>query len=337
MTPRIKELLSRYINDECSQEEAAELLHWYDAFEDHPEPYSTFDAETRHQLQTKLLQNIKSGIAQKEERWHRRTPVRKILLYALSGAAAVILLVVGLQWLKTEKKARSRNLAPEEELIVSNQGHCIYKRRLSDGSVAWLSPDARITYIHNSKKGTREVHMTGDVFFEIAPDQAHPFYVYSGRMLTRVLGTSFRIKTSSGDHTARIDVMSGKVAVSLLNTTATQMPLRQTASDSLLLTASQAATLLDEQLDIHHTGADKEMTIWQKREIHFDNASLQQVVTVLNEKFGAHIVFGDNNLKNYRLNADFSGQHLPDILDMMKKSLNIRYELNGNEMKLLSR
>jgi ferric-dicitrate binding protein FerR (iron transport regulator) len=335
MTSRIKELLSRYINDECSQEEAAELLRWYDTFKDHSEPYSAFDGETRDQLQYKLLQNIKSGIALKEGKRRRLIATGKILQYACSGAAAAVLLLAGILWLKTENKTRSGKQVPGEELIVSNQGHCIYKRQLPDGSVVWLSPDARITYMR--KKETREVQMTGDVFFEIAPDQTSPFYVYSGRMLTRVLGTSFRIKTNSGDHTARIDVMSGKVAVSLLNNiTATQMIRHPAAKEPLLLTASQAATLQDDQLDINDAGTSKEMAIWQKQKIHFDNASLQEVLKALNEKFGAHIVFGDDNLKVYRLNADFSGQHLPDILDMMKKSLNIRYEINGSEMKLLS-
>lgn len=55
--------------------------------------------------------------------------------------------------------------------------------------------------------------MEGEVFFEVKKDPARPFLVYAGEVVTKVLGTSFTVKTKAGGQEVEVSVRIGKVAV----------------------------------------------------------------------------------------------------------------------------
>src|SRR3546814_8870970 len=57
----------------------------------------------------------------------------------------------------------------------------------------------------------------GEAFFEVTPDASSPFVVYSGDLVTRVVGTSFNIKAYRDGTTDEVSVFTGKVSVSLPN------------------------------------------------------------------------------------------------------------------------
>ncbi|MNT91264.1 hypothetical protein D3C72_2323320 [compost metagenome] len=42
----------------------------------------------------------------------------------------------------------------------------------------------------------------------------------------------------------------------------------------------------------------------------------------------------DESLLNYSLTADFTDQSLPAILEMLEKSLNLKYEIDDNQIIL---
>jgi len=84
---------------------------------------------------------------------------------------------------------------------------------LPDGSSVLLHPKSSIKYSRIAG-GSREVRLTGKAFFEVAKDPACPFLVYSGEMVTKVIGTSFTITAYSSDADFSVAVKTGKVAVS---------------------------------------------------------------------------------------------------------------------------
>jgi transmembrane sensor len=58
---------------------------------------------------------------------------------------------------------------------------------------------------------------------------------------------------------------------------------------------------------------------------------------ILNKKFGVNISTADKSLSNFVLNADFTDQNLPAILEMMGKSLELTYEFNDTGITLKSK
>ena len=85
---------------------------------------------------------------------------------------------------------------------------------LPDGSTAWLAQGTKLYYSPRfSANGRREVYLDGEAFFTIKKDAVRPFYVYTGRVITKVLGTSFRVRAWPSDPRTTVIVRTGKVSV----------------------------------------------------------------------------------------------------------------------------
>ncbi len=95
---------------------------------------------------------------------------------------------------------------------VENTSGSVQKVALADGSVVSLEPGSTLRYPEHF--GTqREVYLTGEAFFNVFRDEKHPFLVYAEDVVTRVLGTSFRVKAYGQGKEVRVAVTSGKVSV----------------------------------------------------------------------------------------------------------------------------
>jgi transmembrane sensor len=322
------ELLHKYLDGECTPEEAFMLYQWYDTFEKQDDPLEGMSPVEQEALKMLMLRNFKNSVltaaADDVSPVRRRTVVK--LIYTLSGIAAVLLLVWGGLSL-TQKKSDSLNgifTTATQQMEVSNLTNSIYKQILSDGSIVWLSPKSKLRYPKKFIGAYRQVKMTGEAFFEVTKDHAHPFIIYSGGVITRVWGTSFRIRAQ--DAATEVSVVTGKVSV--------KIPDHDESEVILLPTQKVTYQQLNKSLKRDVEKARSAMRIWQKTTIAFDNVPLSTVLNTLDKQFGMHIYTDDKELGKYLLNADFTGQNLPAILDMLENSLNVSYTMDDTDIIL---
>ncbi|HZK64808.1 MAG TPA: FecR family protein, partial [Puia sp.] len=66
-----------------------------------------------------------------------------------------------------------------------------YQLILADGSRVWLNAASSIRFPTSFSGAERRVEITGEAYFEIAPDKEKPFIVQSGQAEVSVLGTHF--------------------------------------------------------------------------------------------------------------------------------------------------
>lgn len=140
---------------------------------------------------------------------HEERPVRRLqwLRYA---AAIIIVLSVGLWYFQRTDNAIALEQTVSKDLVTArNNSTALQTIYLVDGSRITLNPQSTVRYSRALTNDERVVHLEGEAFFEVAKDAARPFYVYSGDIVTKVLGTSFRVVSDK-----LVAVKSGKVAVS---------------------------------------------------------------------------------------------------------------------------
>lgn len=136
---------------------------------------------------------------------------KRLTLFRWPVAAALLCALSILIYQATDRH-RANTLAKAGQININNLTGLITKNTLPDGSIVWLNPMAILSYPAKFGK-IREVAMRGEAFFEVAKDHAHPFIVTSGKVLTKVWGTSFRIRAMSGDSSTQVSVLTGKVSV----------------------------------------------------------------------------------------------------------------------------
>jgi transmembrane sensor len=114
----------------------------------------------------------------------------------------------------TEKRVTRRENTTDV-FLITKRNNTIKEMTilLEDGSIATLKKGSTLQFPAKFSGRTRQVLLTGEAFFDVAKNADKPFLVFANETVTRVLGTSFRIKAIEGDNTIMVVVKTGKVSV----------------------------------------------------------------------------------------------------------------------------
>ncbi|RYG02412.1 MAG: DUF4974 domain-containing protein [Chitinophagaceae bacterium] len=82
---------------------------------------------------------------------------------------------------------------------------------LPDGSKIWLNAESSIKFPTRFAGNTRQVEISGEVYFEVAPDKTKPFVVNIGKSSVNVLGTHFNVMAYSSEVFLETTLLEGKV------------------------------------------------------------------------------------------------------------------------------
>ncbi len=165
---------------------------------------------------------------------------------------------------------------------------------LPDGSMVLLNSNSRLEYPASFGDTAREVVLSGEAYFDIVHLSGRPFLVRTGKLTTRVLGTTFNIRAYPRDKAIEVTVTSGKVQV-----------LKENSSVGLLTDNQQmrydkgSENCLRQKVDV------KPLVAWKPEEVSFDDITLEEAAGRLKEWFGVSVSFINPALKDCRVTATF--------------------------------
>ncbi|WP_126243945.1 FecR family protein [Chitinophaga rhizosphaerae] len=87
-----------------------------------------------------------------------------------------------------------------------------YRVKMPDGSTIWVNAASTLRFPADFGESGRTVELTGEAFFDVAPDPEKPFVVRSGGGEVTVLGTTFNVKTYKPGE-GRVSLLTGAVKV----------------------------------------------------------------------------------------------------------------------------
>lgn len=211
---------------------------------------------------------------------------------------------------------------------------------LPDGSRIVLEPRSSVFYSLNTFAVRREVYVEGEAFFDIAKNPLKPFYVYYDDLVTKVLGTSFSIRTNSVSGNIEVEVLTGKVQV-YENEAIVQ---RGQKNMSLIITPNQKAIYKISRHFFETTLVDSPVVIAPARpgpasgkeamalDFVFENVQLSQVLKELETVYGIEIVVSNEDIYQCVFSGDVSRQNLYDKLKIICLATNADYEINGTRI-----
>lgn len=197
---------------------------------------------------------------------------------------------------------------------------------LSDGSVVILNKGSHLNYPEKFGSEIREVHLNGEAYFDIKHDQKRPFLVHTGKLVTKVLGTAFNVKTGADENLIEVTVSRGKVAVSdPKKTLAVLLPNEKISYDS------KASAFRKEHTDATVT------TLWKEEDLVLDNISLEEAVRKIEERYHASIIMENEQIKNCKFTAYFlNTTSLDQIIQVISKINHLNYNHNQKGVYTLS-
>lgn len=225
-------------------------------------------------------------------------------------AAAIVVVLAGTYlWFTSKRDNIIYETAVNEQKQVT----------LPDGSTIQLSADTRIEVGKDYNQHDRKLlFKKGKAFFEVAHIKELPFIVDMGTSNIRDIGTSFTVQSTNDS--ISVSVKSGAVEfISKINKERKEL----IAGMSLKFRPSTAVLMIDST------------NVIKKDQLHFENTSLSDVVARLQEVYGNKIILTDSSLMNKKFTAVLDGQSIEEVLYILTKSLNIRYNNKGGVYYLL--
>jgi transmembrane sensor len=277
----------------------------------------------------------------------RRHKGRRVSLYRVSWwAAAAVLVVAGLVLSRRERVGTapigsgaigpvssvpghqgppSLPAPPDSLLEASDPGPGQKLFHLDEGSTVTLSPGAVLRYAGHPAPGAPiDVYLSGEALFNVAPHANRPFRVYTQELVTKVLGTRFRINAPHTGGEFRVTVLSGKVSVSpRAGDTATNQ-------DGVVLTPNEELVYGRVHQAFRKMLVDTPVvvdTAVARPGFVYDNRPVIEVLEELHNAFGIDIVYDAETLKNCRISADLSDESIYRKLDLICKALDAKYEV----------
>jgi transmembrane sensor len=335
------ELLEKYINGECTADEVAIVKKWYRSFEHDHDYVSDISLDEEKQLEDHIYTVILNRIdinGWEEIKVKRSTYSILKKWYTLAGAAAVILFVTVITLLNSQKVKTmlAADPGPQQMVSVTNNSGQIYKTTLSDNSSVWLYPLSKLTYPKVFSAKSRQVSISGECFFEVTKNPERPFIINSRSIITKVWGTSFLVNDNEQLNSAEVSVLTGKVSVSIKNAHNGEHTSLKLEKDEVMIYPHQKIIyLIDQHIFKPETiGEEPALQIYKRVNLSFDNKPLSEIIPVLNTTYHVHIKVTNEKLNRYILNADLAGFNLPEVLEALKKSLNVSYQVKSNSIEL---
>lgn len=96
--------------------------------------------------------------------------------------------------------------------LVTLKGEKSYLQ-LPDGTKVWLNSCTTIQYAEDYGRSNRNIHLSGEAYFEVARNEKKPFIVKANGIDVKALGTAFNISAYPEDTQLITTLFSGKVAV----------------------------------------------------------------------------------------------------------------------------
>ena len=196
-----------------------------------------------------------------------------------------------------------------------------YQLALSDGSKVWLNSMTEFRFPVAFTGEERKVYLTGEAYFEVAPNSKHPFIVVTEEgMEVKVYGTEFNMNTYQHGVVQTV-LVSGKVGIRV-NATGKEVMLapRQMAEYS-----EKTGMVRVEDTDPYRYIA------WKDGEFVFERETIEEIMERLGRWYDVKVFYENESLKQKRFTGVISRyEDIEQVLRLIVGPATLRFEVKGN-------
>ncbi|MCG6191006.1 FecR family protein [Maribellus maritimus] len=197
---------------------------------------------------------------------------------------------------------------------------------LPDSTEVWLNSESQLNYPENfERQENRLVTLTGQAYFKVYHDAAHPFIVQTSQIDIRVLGTSFDVSAYPNEQTISSTLEEGSIA--LYNKTGNQL--------EKLVPGEQAVFNITNSTLVKNKIKTSDQTSWKVGKLVFRDTGITEVARKLERRFGYSISI-DPELQRTNPTYTFTVQHesINEICRLIELSTNAKATIKDTHIFL---
>lgn len=204
--------------------------------------------------------------------------------------------------------------------ILSTAKGETYQVRLPDGTLVSLNAASSLEYPANfNSLKERRVKLTGEGYFEVAKDKAHPFVVTTSKQEVEVLGTHFNINSYRDEPVSKTTLLEGSVRVN---------------DNTILKPGEQANVLPDAKVEVAIVDVTK-VVAWKNGRFMFENESIESIMRKLARWYNVEVIFQDD-VRDIPFTAFISrSDNISKILNKITYTQNIHFKIEGRRITVM--
>jgi len=204
------------------------------------------------------------------------------------------------------------------QLTASTAKGQTYQFTLPDGTKVWLNADSKLEFpskFVNSK--TRNVKLSGEGYFEVAKDKAHPFIVATDKQEVEVLGTHFNINSYDDEGSVKTTLLEGSVKV-----------------NEVVLKPGQQSVLEAGKIAVENVDTE-EAVAWKNGKFVFEYESIESVMRKLARWYNIDVVY-EGSIGEKTFSGSISrSDNISKILEKITYTQNVHFKIEGRRITVM--
>lgn len=208
---------------------------------------------------------------------------------------------------------------PDEINTLSTAKGETYILTLPDQSKVWLNTASSLTYnAALMEHGVRRVKLSGEAYFEVAKDKAHPFIVESGNQQVEVLGTHFNVNAYQNEKVFRTTLLEGSVKVSENGQTRIMVPGIQAVNSGG---------------DIKLSKADTELAVaWKSNNFIFDRLDIKEIMRTIERWYNVEVIYKEEITPGTFWGSVSRFDNVSKVLISLEATGNVHFKIEGRKI-----
>jgi transmembrane sensor len=213
----------------------------------------------------------------------------------------------------------AENEKPVYKTITTPRGGQ-YQVVLADGTKVWLNSASSLTYPAVFKGRERNVQLSGEAYFEVVKNVAHPFSVMVNGINVQDLGTHFNIRGYADEQAVKTTLLEGSVKLVNNNHEALLKPGEQGA-----LNSAQTA------FEVENVDVDDAIA-WKNGLFAFNNEDIHSIMNSISRWYDVDVIF-PANFKRKNFGGTISRfKDVNQVLNALELTGSIHFKVEGRRI-----
>ncbi len=356
----LKNLIVKYLTNEIQEEELSVLYDWLNENDNHREIFN--------KIRTVWLTSGKKTLQENTDRykawdrfWNKHSNRLKSGIFffkyrkhiAIAASWLIFMFVGSMVPLDNWFVSRNPTLSNISltEIVAPLGAKC--KVTLPDKTIVWLNAGSKISYDKSFNLKERLVQLEGEAYFSVAENKTCPFEVKTSDILITALGTKFNVKAYPEEETITATLEEGKINVVPIHAKKSTEPIILKPNENIVYYKHDNSLKLD-NADGQYPKGDKNVkniavpskikiasdvntelyTSWKEERWIFLGEPLPSLASKLERRFNMHIVFADDQLKDYKFSGSIENETVEQILQALRLTAPLKFKIVKNTIIL---
>ncbi|MEA1785736.1 FecR domain-containing protein [Arenibacter sp. GZD96] len=198
---------------------------------------------------------------------------------------------------------------------------------LGDGTKVHLNAGSSLKYpVHFLEKGSRNVFLTGEAFFDVVQDAHRPFIVHTDEVNIRVLGTRFNVSSYPEDNQMNTVLVEGAVGLFMKGEQFTQQKSTVLEPGFKASWNKSSNKMALEEVDT------EEHVAWISGKMVFNHMVFSDILKKLERHYNVKIINTNKAVDEEVFTASFDTETIEQVLHAFSRNFAIKFHVQNNQV-----